>query len=101
MTPLLFLLAGAGLFVLGLHGLIARRHLLIRILALNVAGSGVFMTLLASAARGDGAPDPVPHALVLTGIVVAVSATALALALLLRVQAVAGRARLPDDTHRD
>ncbi len=97
----IFLFTGLALFLLGLHALVVRGHLLIKVLALNVTGSGVFMVLLAAAARGDGPPDPVPHALVLTGIVVAVSATALALALLLRVQAVAGRARLPDDTHRD
>lgn len=43
-------------------------------------GAGVFHVLIAVAYRGlDTPPDPVPHALVLTGIVVAVSATALAL----------------------
>ncbi len=44
------------------------------------------MMLIAVAYRGPGVPpDPVPHALVLTGIVVAVSATALALALARRL----------------
>jgi multicomponent Na+:H+ antiporter subunit C len=44
-------------------------------------GTGVFMVLVTSA-LGQGQPaDPVPHAMVLTGIVVAVSATAFALAL--------------------
>ena len=44
--------------------------------------------LIAVAYRGPGvAPDPVPQALVLTGIVVAVSATALALALARRLTA--------------
>ena len=45
---------------------------------------GVFMMLVALASRTTGIatrPDPVPHAMVLTGIVVAVSATALGLAL--------------------
>jgi len=51
-------------------------------------GAGVFMLLIAVAYRGPGLPpDPVPHALVLTGIVVAVSATALALALVRRLHA--------------
>ena len=51
-------------------------------LAINVCGAGVFLVFVALAYRGPGlAPDPVPHALVLTGIVVAVSATALAVAL--------------------
>jgi multicomponent Na+:H+ antiporter subunit C len=40
------------------------------------------MVLIAVAYGGaGGVPDPIPHALVLTGIVVAVSATALGLAL--------------------
>ncbi len=44
------------------------------------------MMLITIAYRGpDAAPDPIPHALVLTGIVVAVSATALALTLLRRL----------------
>ncbi len=56
--------------------------LLRKLIALNVMGAGVFHVLVAVAFRGtDVAPDPVPHALVLTGIVVAVSATALALTL--------------------
>jgi multicomponent Na+:H+ antiporter subunit C len=92
----LYLTGGAILFALGLHALVVRRHLVLKVLAVNVMGSGVFMVLLAAAARGGGDPDPVPHALVLTGIVVAVSATAFALALILRVKAVTGSARLPD-----
>jgi multicomponent Na+:H+ antiporter subunit C len=92
----LYLIGGAVLFALGLHALVARAHLILKVLAVNVMGSGVFMVLLAAAARGGGGPDPVPHAMVLTGIVVAVSATAFALALILRVKAVTGAARLPD-----
>jgi multicomponent Na+:H+ antiporter subunit C len=70
------------LMALGLRGVLVRAHLIRQVLALNVMGSGVFLILIALAYRGIGAaPDPVPHALVLTGIVVAVSATALALAL--------------------
>ena len=58
------------------------KPLLRKLIALNVMGAGVFHVLVAVAYRGlDAGPDPVPQALVLTGIVVAVSATALALAL--------------------
>ncbi len=92
----LYLAGGALLFALGLHALVVRRHLVLKVLALNVMGSGVFMVLLALAARGGAQPDAVPHDLVLTGIVVAVSATAFALALILRVKAVTGRAYLPE-----
>jgi len=81
-AELIYALTGIGLFVLGLRGTLLRRSLLGRILAINICGAGVFLTLIAIAYRGPGlSPDPLPHALVLTGIVVAVSATALALAL--------------------
>jgi multicomponent Na+:H+ antiporter subunit C len=44
-------------------------------------GTGVFMVLVATAVSDGRVADPVPHAMVLTGIVVAVSATAFSLAL--------------------
>ena len=97
-TVLLYALTGVGLFSLGLYALIVHAHLLRKILAINVMGSGVFLVLVALGGRTPGAvPDPVPHAMVITGIVVAISATALALALVLRVQAVTGRAELPEE----
>jgi len=78
----MFLLAGAALFCLGFRGVFADKELLRRILAVNVMGSGVFLVLIAIAARSEGGrPDPVPHAMVLTGIVVAVCSTGLALVL--------------------
>jgi multicomponent Na+:H+ antiporter subunit C len=98
--PVLYALAGIALFGIGLHGLIARAHLVVKVLALNVMGAGVFMLLIAVAARNE-TPDPVPHAMVLTGIVVAVSATALALVLALRVRAATGKAELPDTERPD
>ena len=99
MSPaFLYALLGVGLFTLGLYALIVHPHLLRKILAINVMGSGVFLVLVALGGRSPGAaPDPVPHAMVITGIVVAVSATALALALMLRVQEKTGRARLPEE----
>lgn len=93
-----YALAGIGLFVLGLYALIVHAHLLRKILALNIMGSGVFLLLIALAGRSAVAPDPVPHAMVITGIVVAVSATALALMLLLRLHAQTGGCTLGPDT---
>lgn len=88
----LYLIGGAALFVIGFYGLVAGEHLLRRILGMNIMGSGVFMVFLATAARTAGStPDPVPHAMVLTGIVVSVCATGLALALAERLQAATGR----------
>ena len=101
MNPAMFYaLIGIGLFCLGLYALIMHAHILRKILAINVMGSGVFLVLVALAKRtGEALPDPVPHAMVITGIVVAVSATALALALLLKLVAESGHATLPEDQH--
>ena len=92
-----YALIGVGLFTLGLYALIVHAHLLRKILALNIMGSGVFMILVALAKRSGDMPDPVPHAMVITGIVVAVSATALALTLMLKLSAASGRTTLADD----
>lgn len=99
-VALLYGLVGVALAGMGLYTALAARHLLRRLLGLNVLGAGVFMLLIALGARAAGEagrPDPVTHAMVLTGIVVAVSATALALALLRRMYASEGSARLPED----
>jgi multicomponent Na+:H+ antiporter subunit C len=95
---LIYALAATGLFVICLHALITRVHLLRKILALNMMGSSVFLLLIAIAYRNriDGVADPVPHAMVLTGIVVAVSATAFALALARRYHAETGETELGD-----
>jgi multicomponent Na+:H+ antiporter subunit C len=93
----LYALGGVALVAIGLYGLIVRDHLVRKVLALNVMGSGVFLVLVGLADRTGGPPDPVPHAMVLTGIVVAVSATAVALVLSVRVKSLTGRAALPAD----
>jgi multicomponent Na+:H+ antiporter subunit C len=69
-------------FAAGFHALLAQRHLLRKVIAVNVMSSGVFL-LLISIARRDSKefPDPVPHAMVLTGIVVAISISAFAMVL--------------------
>lgn len=99
MSPtLLFGATGIGLFALGLAAAVGHSHLLRKVLALNLAGSGVFLLFIALAYRGPQAsPDPVPHALVLTGLVVSVSATALLLALVRRIFGGKAPAALPED----
>jgi len=94
-VELLYALTGAALFALGLHALVLRAHLLRKILAFNIMGSGVFLVLVGLAQR-SGTADPVAQALVLTGIVVAVSASALALALMRRLFALSGATTLDD-----
>jgi multicomponent Na+:H+ antiporter subunit C len=48
-------------------------------------GVGIFMFLIALARKSESVFDPVPHAMVLTGIVIAVAGTALALNLMVRI----------------
>jgi multicomponent Na+:H+ antiporter subunit C len=90
--------ASAVLVGLGTWALVARPNLLTKVMAVNVIGGGVFLLLVAIARREpEGPPDPVPHALVLTGIVVAVAMTAFAVALVRRLHRDTGATRLPDD----
>ena len=91
-TALLFALTGVGLFCIGLRALLRQPHLLSKVLSINLMGSGCFLVLVAPANPGD----PVPQAMVITGIVVAVSATALALNQMLKVAHATGRATLDD-----
>ncbi len=98
----LYLLAGAALFVIGFHGLVSMPHLLKKILSVNIMSSGTALVFIALAARTPGSvPDPIPHAMVLTGIVVAVCATGLALTLVNRVQAANGKAELDDTDEKE
>ena len=76
---IIYSILGVLLFGIGLFGLIAAAHILRKILAMNISGIGVFMILVANAVGPDGTTDPIPHAMVLTGIVVAIAGTALAL----------------------
>lgn len=96
----LYGLCGAVLVGLGLFGLIVHPQLLRKILAFNLIGSGVFLLFGVVARRGAAAGfggDPVPQALVITGLVVAFAATALVVALLLRLFEQTGQVTLRSD----
>jgi multicomponent Na+:H+ antiporter subunit C len=103
-TAVVFGLCAAAAAGLGLYGLIADPQPLRKILAFNVLGSGIFL-LFGVVARRGAVPglgsDPVPQALVITGMVVAFSATALAIALLLRLFQATGTATLPAEEPAD
>jgi multicomponent Na+:H+ antiporter subunit C len=93
-------LVGAGLVGLGLYGLIVNPEPLRKILAFNIVGSGVFLLFGIIARKGAAAgfpADPVPQAMVITGIVVAFAASALAVALVLRLHEETGRVTLRPD----
>ena len=98
-TSTLFGLCAAVIIGLGLFGLIVNPHPLRKILAFNVIGSGVFLLFGVIAHRGslEGVGDPVPQALLITGIVVAFSATALAVAVLLRLFDATGSVTLANE----
>jgi len=79
-------LCSAVLVGIGLYGTIVQPHPLRKILAFNIIGSGTFLLFGVVARRGAVAGmggDPVPQAMVITGLVVAFSASALAIALVL------------------
>ncbi|MFQ3535019.1 MAG: cation:proton antiporter subunit C [Aggregatilineales bacterium] len=101
-SAVLYALGGVALFGMGLYAVLAYPNLLRKVLGMNVMGAGAFTILIAAAYQGDAPPDPVPHALVITGIVVAVCATGLALTLAMRIQTVTGAAYLtPDEDEED
>jgi len=86
------------LFCAGLYIMIARGNLLKKVIGLNIMETAVFAFIVTTGMIDGGDPplleqglgpdfaSPLPHALVLTGIVVAVSVTAVALALIVRVK---------------
>lgn len=91
---------GAALIGLGLYGLAVQPHVLRKIIAWNIFGSGVFLIFGAISDRNAqaGLADPLPQAVVITGIVVAVSSTALALAIARKIHDATGDATLDPGT---
>ena len=94
---LAYSMAGMVLFAIGLHALVILPHILRKIISINVMAGGVFLFLISVAARNfDEYPDPVPQAMLLTGVVVALSVTAFAVALARRIYTVTGSGELTD-----
>ena len=94
----------ATLLLIGLYGMLAKPNLVRKLMAMNILQVAVIMFFISLAAKsgatvpiavegveGDEAPvateyvNPLPHALMLTAIVVSVSTTGVALALLIRI----------------
>lgn len=75
---------GAVLVALGFSAMVLTADRFRRLVALNVAAGGTLVILLAVAGRADP-PDPVPHALALTGIVITVAFTGLGVVLARRL----------------
>lgn len=95
------------LFLVGLYILLSSQNLIKKVIGLNVMETAVFAFIVTSGMVDRHAPplvndtvaplaSPLPHALVLTGIVVAISVTALALILIVRVKAECGSIELDE-----
>jgi multicomponent Na+:H+ antiporter subunit C len=97
-TYQIYSLTSAIVFVIGMGGVFAASHFLKKIIAANIMGGGVFLCFVSFAERDAlNFADPVPHALVITGIVVAVSSAAFALALARRIFQLTGKESFPND----
>lgn len=91
----------ALLFLIGLYGILSRAHLVRKLMAMNILQVAVIVFFITLAYKSDATPpiaragdlhpaahdyiNPLPHALMLTAIVVSVSTTGVALALLIRI----------------
>ena len=102
-----FLLSSANywltglLFLIGVYGILARIHLVRKLMAMNILQVAVIVFFITLAYKTDATPpiarygdtepvarqyiNPLPHTLMLTAIVVSVSTTGVALALLIRI----------------
>ena len=82
----LYAVTSALLFAMSLVGVFLCRHVFQKLIAVNILGASVFLLLVSLGKRDEGAfADPVPHAMVITGLVVAVSVSAFGLALARRL----------------
>lgn len=88
----------AMVFAIGCYTLLTHSNLIRKLLGVNLMESAVFMLFVAAGNIRGGRPpiidlntpgqlyvNPLPSALILTGIVVSLSVTALALALIIRI----------------
>lgn len=84
------------LMMVGFYAMIAKENLIKKIIGMNIFQTAVFLFYISIAkVKGGTAPilwekavlydNPLPHALILTAIVVSVSTTAVALALVIRI----------------
>lgn len=101
-------LVAVALFLIGAWILVTSGNLVKKVIGLNVMETSVFAFIVTTGMIDGGAPplvvegmegpyaSPLPHALVLTGIVVAVSITSLALVLILRVKSQFGSIELDE-----
>ncbi len=86
------------LFIIGLHTMLTHSNLIKKIIAMNIMDTSVFLLFVSVGYISGAAPpivglagenevyvNPLPSALILTGIIVAVSVTAFALSLAIKI----------------
>lgn len=84
------------LFLIGFHTMLTHSNLIKKVIGMNIMETGIFLFFISVGyIRGGSAPlvkagtegyvNPLPSALILTGIVVSVSLTAFALALIIKL----------------
>ncbi|NLJ84941.1 MAG: cation:proton antiporter subunit C [Firmicutes bacterium] len=91
-------MASVVLFIIGASTVLTRSNLFKKLIGINIMESAIFLMFIAAGnTRGGAVPildqanpgasyiNPIPSALMLTGIVVSVSVTAFALALIVRL----------------
>lgn len=100
MLTLVFGISAGSLIIVGIFGVLTKKNIVKILLAINLVETGVNLLVVALGYFQDGKTpiiedtvvgaepllfvDPLPHALVLTSIVIGLGTTALALALTLR-----------------
>ncbi len=100
MLTLVFGISAGSLIIVGIFGVLTKKNIIKILLALNLVETGINLLVVAlgyfekgktpiiKESVSGGSPlafvDPLPHALVLTSIVIGLGTTALALALTLR-----------------
>lgn len=89
--PTAYAVTAGLLFAVGLYGMLTRTDLIHRLLGANIMASAVFLFLVVVS---RGTADPVPQAMVLTGIVITVSVSAFGLALARYLRAMTGSTML-------
>jgi multicomponent Na+:H+ antiporter subunit C len=98
----------AALFAIGTYMVVAKSNLLKKLIGLNIMQTAVFAFLVAFGRTHGADPpvlgpstappyaDPLPQAMVLTGIVVAVAVSAVALSLIAQIHAHVGTIEVAD-----
>ncbi len=96
-THQIYAVTAGLLFCMSLGGLFLCGHFFKKIIATKILGTAVFLLFISLGKRNAMEfADPVPQAMVITGIVVAVSAGAFALALARRIWRETGQSTFED-----